>query len=134
MAFALSVSGLGLDLGLGFEALVLAVAFNILALTCTRSHDNSILCSKAFLCSCVIGSSGACTFSGWSAYKNVTELGSLTRCWNHLFSGSATCRTDKLRLKKIKYFSVASQNFGNTAGLGLGNMALALAQRPWPRP
>ena len=49
MAFALSVSGLGLDLGLGFEALVLALAFNILALTCTRSHDNSILCSKAFL-------------------------------------------------------------------------------------
>jgi len=64
----------------------------------TRPHvvDKSILCNKGCLCSCEFGSSGACIFCVWSAYRNLTELGCLTRCWNHLFSGSATRRTDQL--------------------------------------
>jgi len=48
---------------------------------------------------CKFGFSGACIFSDWSAYNNLTELGYLTRCLNSLFSGNATSRNDK----KVKF-------------------------------
>jgi len=82
------------------------LAFNILALTWITKPDDtsifvyfSIFCTNAFLYP--FGSSvAACIFSGWSAYENLTELRCLTRCWNYLFSGSATRCADKLHRKK----------------------------------
>ena len=87
----------------------------------------SILCNKAYLCSSDFGSSAACIFSRWSAYKNLTELGSLTRFWNYWFFGSATHRSDKLHCKKnqLKYFFGSIVGF--SLGSGLGSMDLALA-------
>jgi len=39
-----------------------------------RAVKRVCLCNKAFLCSCELGSTGACIFQEWSTYRNLTEL------------------------------------------------------------
>jgi len=90
LVLALSVSGHGLDLGLGFAALPLA--FNILALTWIAwPHDSSILvfCVLKLVCTPVSSAPLERVFSRGKLHQNINELElgclTLTRCWNHLF-------------------------------------------------